>query len=265
VTHKSKYVTDFTTEELIVVCLAREMKDDEVGIQGAATPFGAAAVQLARLTHAKGLMYYCMNGWDPQVYTLNRLADYLQTTQSSICIPDLEDMVSAIQRGKLDFEVVRPGQIDQFGNMNNSVIGDHKKPVLRFPGAIGVPDTTCFVGRLIVYHPRHSTRVFVEKVDFVSSFGHPPGGAKKRKALGIIGGGPRRVISNLAVFCFDEETGRIKLETIHPGVSMEELMANTGFDLMVSGEIPETEPPTEEQIEILRTEIAPHGLRKIGY
>jgi len=261
----SEYVADYTTEELIIVCLAREMKDDELCVQGTATPLGAAAIQLARLTHAKGLMYYCMNGWDPQVYTLNQLADYIQTTKSSIYIPDLEDMVSAIQRGKIDFELVRPGQIDKFGNMNNSAIGDHNKPDVRLPGAIGAPDTTCSVGRLIAYHPRHSLRVFVEKVDFVSSFGHLPGGTKARKALGISGGGPKRVITNLAVLCFDEETGFIKLETIHPGVSMEEVMANTGFNLMVSRKIPETEPPTAEQLEILRAEIAPHGLHKISY
>ena len=124
----SGYATDYTIIELMMVALAREMKDGELGVQGTATPLGAAAVQVARLTHAKNLMYYSVNGWDPQIYSLSELFDPALVSKSSICMPDLEDMVSAFQRYKVDFEIVRPAQIDKYGNLNNSVIGDHRQP-----------------------------------------------------------------------------------------------------------------------------------------
>jgi glutaconate CoA-transferase subunit B len=261
----STYATDYTLTELMIVALAREMRDEEIGVQGAATPLGAAAVQLARLTHARNLMYYSVNGWSPQLYSLSELFDPALVSRTSICIPDLEDMVSAFQRGKVDFEIVRPAQIDKYGNMNNSVIGDHRKPKVRLPGAVGVPDTTRLIRRLMVYHPKQSKRSFVKKVDFVSSLGQLPGGINARTKLGIKGNGPSVVITNLAVLRFDTETGLMKLESIHPGSSMGHVLENTGFDLPRDKSVRLTEPPTGEQVELIRNKIDPQGLLKFEF
>jgi glutaconate CoA-transferase subunit B len=263
----SEYAKDYGIDELMIASLAREMRDGEKMYLGAATPIGVVATQLARVTHAPNLI--CIYGmWvNPDPYT-NYMAVMADPTafktikaEALIKLTDLHDLW---QRGEIDFGIIRPGQIDQYGNINNSVVGDYFKPKVRLPGGVAIGDVAHLCGRLLVYVPRHEPRVFVEKVDFITGPGHLEEG-KWRKNLKISGRGPHKVISDLCVMGFDEKSGKMRLESIHKGVSLNEVKENTGFSLLIPEKIPETEPPTVHQIKLIRERIDPSNMRSLDY
>ncbi len=254
---------DYTIDELMAAVLAREIRDGDIGMPTAMCPLGDAAICLAKHTHAKGLIWYGHNGWDPDIaYTLDTMHDTEAMTRNSLYIPDWGDILSQMLRGMVGFQIVAPAQIDQHGNMNNNVIGEHEAPKVRLPGSVGMPEIGCLHQRVLVYEPRHNTRVFVEKVDFIAGLGQLPGGAKARRERGIIGGGPQIVVTNLCVMDFEEESGHMRLRSIHAGVSAEEIAENTGFELLAPEHVPTTELPTAEQVRLLRERIDPRGLRR---
>jgi len=234
---------------------------------GAAIPLGVVATQLARATHAPNLV--CIYGiWvDPDPFTdyFSVLVDpsALQVFKASAFI-DMGDLHDLWQRGEIDFGLVRPAQIDQYGNINNSVIGEFSRPKVRLPGGVAIGDVSHLVGRLLAYVPRHEPRVFVEKVDFITGPGNLEEGRWRRK-MGIKGRGPYKVVTDLAVLGFDEENGRMRLESLHPGVLVDEVQENTGFRLIIPKKVPETEPPTVEQLRLIRERIDPSDVRKLDY
>lgn len=263
----SGYAKDYKISELMAVALAREMKDREKMYLGAATPIGVVATQLARITHAPNLV--CIYGiWvDPDPYT-NYFA--VMTDASSFqkikadAITNLAELHDLWQRGEIDFGIIRPAQMDQYGNINNSVIGEYTKPKVRLPGGVAISDAMHLVKRLLVYVPRHEPRVFVKKVDFITGPGHLEEG-KWRGRMNIGGKGPYKVATDLAILGFDETTGKMKLESIHPGVSIDDIQKNTGFPLMIPQKIPETEKPTIKQIKLIREKIDPMNMRDLDY
>lgn len=262
-----EYAKDYTIDELMVVALAREMKDGEKMYLGAAIPIGVVATQLARVTHAPHLV--CIYGiWvDPDPFTdyFSVMVDpsALKGFKASAFI-DMGDLHDLWQRGEIDFGIVRPAQIDQYGNINNSVIGEYSKPRVRLPGGVAIGDVCHLVGRLLVYVPRHEPRVFVEKVDFITGPGNLEEG-KWRSRMGIRARGPHKVVTDLAVLGFDEENGRMRLESVHSGISVDEVQENTGFSLIIPKKVPETEPPTVEQLELIREKIDPSNMRKLDH
>ena len=259
----TEYAKDYTIDELMAVVLAKELKDGDLGMPTAMCPLGDTAICLAKRTHAKGLIWYAHNGWDPDFeYNLDTIHDLNRVTRTGVFIPDWGDILSQMLRGMVGFQIVAPAQIDKYGNLNNNVIGEPARPRVRLPGSVGMPEIACFHKRVLVYEPRHDTRTFVDKVDFISGLGQIPGGAKARREKRIIGGGPVIVVSNLAVMDFDEQTGLMRVKSLHPGVQLEEVQANTGFNLVLPDQIPETEAPTQEQVDLIRIKIDPHGQRR---
>lgn len=259
----SGYAEDYTVDELMVGVLAAELKDEDIGMPTAMCFLGDAAVCLAKRTHAKKMIWYSHNGYDPLIdYSLASLHDVERATRTGVFIPDWGDILSLMLRGGVGFQIVAPAQLDQYGNLNNNVIGDHARPDVRLPGSVGMPEIACFHQKTLIYEPRHTEKVFVEKVDFVSGLGQLPGGVEARRAKGIIGGGPVLVVTNLAVMDFEEATGRMRIKSLHPEVTVEEVQDSTGFSLVLPDEIPETERPSEEQVALIRTKIDPQGLRK---
>ena len=258
----TEYAKDYSVDELMTAVLARELHDGDIGFTTAGCPLGEAAICLAKVTHAKGLMF-CPRAWDPKIdYTLDSIHDVEACTSTGLFLPDFGDIISMYMRGMVGFQIVAPAQIDKNGNMNNNVIGEHARPRVRFMGSVGLPDMGCFNERVLVYEPIHETRVFVEKADFIAGLGQMPGGVKGRREKGISGGGPAIIVSNLAVMDFDEETGVMRVKSIHPGVKLEEVQENTGFTLVTAQDISETEPPTKDQVELIRTKIDPEGQRR---
>jgi len=154
---------------------------------------------------------------------------------------------------------VGAAQLDRYGNANNSVIGDDfHAPKVRLPGTAGIGK------KLYYWNPDHSVRSMVEKVDFISAAGYLDGG-DAREQLGLEGG-PQVVISNLGVMDFHPESKKMRLQTLHPGVTVEKIQEATGFDLLIPDhEIAETRPPSKTQVKLIRETIDPDEMRKRGF
>jgi glutaconate CoA-transferase subunit B len=156
---------------------------------------------------------------------------------------------------------VGAAQLDRYGNANNSIIGDdYHRPKVRLPGTAGLADMGALGKNLLYWNTSHSPRSLVEKVDFVSCPGYL-GGGDERARLGLAGG-PQLVVTNLGVLDFEPETRHMRLRSVHPGLTVEEVQAATGFDLVVADDVAETAKPTPEQVRLLREVIDPDGMCK---
>jgi glutaconate CoA-transferase subunit B len=152
--------------------------------------------------------------------------------------------------GRIEVAFLGAAQVDRYANLNSTVIGDYEHPKARLPGAGGAPEIAANCGEVIVIAP-HSTRTFVERLDFLTTVGHGDGPGS-RERLGFRGGGPTAVITDLGVLEPDSETKQLVLTQVHPGVSVEQVRAATGWDLRVDDELLVTEPPTDEELASLR-------------
>jgi glutaconate CoA-transferase subunit B len=154
-----------------------------------------------------------------------------------------------LQRGYVDIGFMGGAQIDQYGNLNSSFIGNPDHPITRLPGTGGGNDIASLTQMIVAM--RHEKRRFVDKVDFVTSPGFLRGGAS-RKASGLLAGGMYRVVTDLAIMGFEEASKRMQIISLHPGVTVDQVQANTGFELEVAAEVETTEPPTEQELDVLR-------------
>lgn len=254
----------FTIDELMVVTLARAMSDGMRAFNGAVSFIPVSAFQLARETHAPDLIWVASSlAVDP----------YPRAIPESTLLPALWEGASHIftspvdfwpfaMSGRLDTFCMRGAQVDRFGNINNSVIGpDYQHPTVRLPGGGGMPDLSCFCSNIFLWTTVHTPRVFVPRVDFRSGLGYGDGG-NHRQRLGLHGG-PRLVVTNLCVMDFEPESKSMRLKSLHPGVTAEQVQKATGFELLFPpGEIPETAAPTQDELRILREKIDPTGMRR---
>jgi glutaconate CoA-transferase subunit B len=255
---------DFTTDELMTVLMAREVRNDDVMIVGVATPMVWAAFTLAKVTHAPDAIYHYIMGntfvLEPRQVSLLYLE--MNTARAYRFQDSVECTLESLPSDKLTtIEFFRPAQIDPYGNSNNICIGDWNNPKIRLPGAAGILDFSMFYARgSFLYTPRHDTRTFVptEKLDFISGVGFPDG---KPSICG--GSGPQCVITNLAYLDFDDNTKRMKLGSIHPGIDLETVKESTGFELLTKNEVKETLPPTLKEIQLLRKKVDPLNIRKL--
>lgn len=249
-------MTDFTVDELISVCIARQIRDGDVVAQGIATPLVAAGYILAKRTHAPNLLFASAIGqgvcedWAP--LGLARIESLW--LDKALTRFGFARAVTELLPRLAPKEFFRPGQIDRFGDFNNVAIGaDYQRPRMRLPGTGGIPDVTTFSDEVYLYVPRHSRATFVPQVDYVSGLGHSP----KR----VRGKGPHYLITDLGQFDF--ANGAMRLISIHPGQSLERIKAKTGFAFEVAPSCPQTEPPAAEELRLLREEIDPLGVRRL--
>ena len=258
----TEYSNNYTTDELLTVLMAREVRNDDVMIVGVATPMVWAAFTLAKVTHAPDAIYHYIMGntFVNEARQVSLLYLEMNTARAYRFQNSGECTLESLPSDKLTtIEWFRPGQVDQYGNTNNICIGDWNRPKVRLPGCAGIADFSMFYSRgSFLYIPRHDTRTFVPKVDFISGVGFSDG---KPSICG--GSGPQCVITNLAYLSFDKGSKRMKIGTIHPGITLEEIRKSTGFELLVPEGISETLPPTEEEINILRNKVDPLGIRKL--
>ncbi len=252
---------EYTIDELMVVTLARQFRSEDIVLNGTVSFIPVAAILLARATHAPGLTWVAgAVGVDAQPEPL--IGNTLDPTMWKRCVMYLpqEHMWSYVHRGVLETFCIRGAQIDQYGNINNTVIGDYARPKVRLPGSAGMGDMGSLDKRIFIWTTTHTPRTFVERVDFRSCAGYLDGG-DSRERLGLKNG-PQLVITNLCVMDFEPQSKRMRLKSVHPGVTVEEVQAQTGFPLIIPKEIPRTEPPTVEEICLLREVIDPHGMRR---
>lgn len=248
--------SDITADEILVTCISRQVVDGEIVAQGLATPLVAAAYLLARITHAPNLYFASAIGQGlcrhPAPLSLTHI-ESLWLDRALINIGFVQAAVDVLPKLRPK-EFFRPGQVDPFGNFNNIAFGkDYAKPRLRLPGTGGIPDVTTFLDDIYLYVPRHSRITFSHKLDFHSGLGHNP----KRTR----GSGPKFLISDLGQF--DYANGRMRLVTYHPGVDPHYIQKKTGFELDIAPNISETPIPTVQELNLLREEIDPYGIRRL--
>ncbi len=247
---------DITPDEIMVVCIAHQLKDGDVVVQGLATPLVTAGYLLARYTHAPHLYFASAIGQGmcrhPAPLSLSQIESlWLDRALTNIGFARAATEILPSLRPK---EFFRPAQVDPQGNINNIAFGkDYNHPRLRLPGTGGIPDVTTFLNDIYLYVPRHSRVTFVSRLDFCAGLGH--------NEARTHGKGPSYLISDLGQFDFDE--GNIRLVSYHPGCTVERIQNNTGFSLAVAPHVRETPLPTAEEIDLLRNEIDPAGIRKL--
>jgi len=252
---------DITSDELMVFCMARRVEDGEIVAQGLATPMAAAAYLLARRLHAPNLYFTSAIGQgvcrEPAALGLTRVESlWLGRSMNNVgFVRAAADMLPRL-RPK---EFFRPAQVDAAGNFNNIAFGkNYHKPRLRLPGTGGIPDVTTVNEDIHLYVPRHSRMTFVVKLDFISGLGHHP--ARR------MGAGARYMVTDLGQFDFEGGTSsarRMRLTSVHPGVTPEHVQAHTGFELELSPDLGEPPLPGEAELRLLREEIDPLGIRRL--
>jgi len=168
-------------------------------------------------------------------------------------------VMSAAQAGYIDYGFLGAAAIDAYGNINTTVIGDWERPKARLPGSGGGNDVGSFCWQTFYIMRNQSKRTFMKKLDFVTTPGWLGGPGQREQAGLPAGGGPCRVITQLGVYGFDENTKRLKLSSLHPGVTVEQVQANSEFEILIPEQVSVTQPPTAEERRILR-EIDPTGI-----
>lgn len=256
---------EYKVMDLLAVAGAREVQDGETVFAGTGLPM--LAVTLAQKTSAPSasIIYEAGTIDGRPVHLPASVGDARCEYQASV-VSGLFDVFNQLQRGSIDLAFLGGAEIDKYGNVNTTVIGDYSKPQVRLTGSGGNPDINSLARRTVFIMVQEKRR-FKESVDYITSPGWRvkkwPGGemVHRREAFGsVFRGGPAAVITNMAVFRFDEETGEMYLHTYHPGYSVKDVQENVGFELDVSRCAGETVPPTYHQLYLLYNVIDPEGL-----
>jgi len=248
---------EFSTLELMAVCGSRQIRNGDVVFIGTGLPLIAA--MLAKKTHApRAKIVYEAGFIDSNAKDIAlSIADSRLGYQAAAAIGLIETLGLMLQGGHVDVGFVGAAQIDEYGNINTTYIGSFEKPTVRLPGSGGGNDIISSAKRIIVIMT-HEKRKMVKKLDYLTSPGFLDGPGAREKA-GLLGGGPSLVVTNLCQMDFDPRTKRMRLATIHPRVSVPQVMENSGFDLIVPKNVPTTELPTPEELKLLRA-IDPNGI-----
>lgn len=238
----------YSSDEIMSIVAARQLRDGQVCFVGIGLPSEAA--NLARLTHSPGVVLIYESGTigtRPHVLPLS-IGDGELAERADLVVSVPEIFAYWLQAGRVDVGFLSAAQIDRFGNLNSTVIGDYDRPTVRLPGAGGAPEIASSAGEVIVML-RHSKRTFVESVDFVSSVGFGRDGEGRD---GHDGAGPTVVITDLGVLRPDPANNELVLVAVHPGIEVEEVVASTGWDLRVASDVATVDQPSEEELRVLR-------------
>ncbi len=241
----------YNTAELVTVMSARALEDGKIVFGGAGMPLVACI--LAQQTHAPRLTILFEGGViGPHVVAgkLPPSTNEQRCARKANMLLSITDILLLQQRGYVDYGFLGGAQIDQYGNLNSSFIGDPDKPKVRLPGTGGANDIASLASKILVAM-HHEKKRFVEKVDFITTPGYLQGGSSREDA-GLLVGGVHQVITHLGLFGFDKKTRKMNVEALHPGASIEEVKERTGFELVIPDDIPRTTPPSDEELRILR-------------
>ncbi len=243
--------TAYNTAELVAVMSARVLEDGKIIFGGAGMPLISCV--LAQKMHAPTLTILFEGGVigphiDPK--KLPPSTNEQRAARRGNMVLSITDVLLLQQRGYVDYGFLGGAQIDQYGNLNSSFIGDPDNPKVRLPGTGGANDIASLASKILVAM-HHEKRRFVEKVDFITTPGYLQGDDSREKA-GLIAGGVHQVITHLGLFGFDPQSRKMSLQALHAGATVDEVRGRTGFEMMIPDKIPFTEEPTEEELRILR-------------
>ncbi|MET8778143.1 CoA-transferase subunit beta [Nocardia sp. NPDC004654] len=241
---------EYAADEMMSIAAARALGGGQRVFVGIGLP--STAANLARRLHAPDLVLIYESG------AIGAKPDRLPASIGDGILADTADAVVGVpemfnywlQAGRIDVGFLGAAQLDRYGNINTTVIGDYADPAVRLPGAGGAPEIAASCGEVFVV-TRQSKRSFVDRVDFITSVGHGRGLGDRAK-LGLPGAGPTTVITDLGVLRPDPETAELVLTALHPGVTVDRVAAATGWELRVAPELSVTAPPTAAELSALR-------------
>jgi glutaconate CoA-transferase subunit B len=249
-------MSDCTRQEIMAVSAAKEFRDGDVAFIGTGLPMVAA--YLAKFSHAPSAVLVFESGIvDARPRELATGVGDLRLLEGCVKATGLYYALSLLQGGFVDIGFLGGAEVDEYGNINSTVIGDYARPRVRFPGSGGANDIGSLAGRLVIMMP-HEGRRLVRRVQYLTTPGFldGPGG---RERAGLRGEGPVRVITDLAVLDFDPASKRMRLVSVHPGVTLADVEERTGFPLLRAAEIGTTPQPGPAEIRLLRERVDPEG------
>lgn len=240
----------FTPDEMMTIAAARALKNDDVCFVGIGAP--SAACNVARLTHAPDITLIYESGTigtAPDVLPLSiGDGELCDTALTTVSVPEM--FRYWLQGGRVTIGFLGAAQLDRFGNINTTIIGDYEHPKTRLPGGGGAPEIASSSGEIYITM-KQSLRGMVEKIDFFTSFGHGDGG-DHRQRLGIDTKGPSLLITDLAIWRPDPETKEFTVVSLHPGVSRDQVQSTCGWTVKFAEGVEETPAPTEIELNTLR-------------
>jgi glutaconate CoA-transferase subunit B len=245
--------------ELMVCVAARQLEDGKSAIIGTGMPLAAA--MLAQNTASPNLIImFEAGGVAPKMRQLPISVADSNTQTDALLHTSMDVIMEACQRGTVDYTFLGGAQIDMYGNINSTMIGtDFNRPKVRLPGSGGANDLASLCWKTLTITP-HDKRRFAKKLDFLTTPGYLTGpGARERAGLPP-GAGPYKVISTLALMGYDPETKRMRVESLHPGITKEQVIANTGFEMLFVDPVPVTPEPTDLELKVLREVVDPLGM-----
>ena len=240
----------WTPTEMMTIVAARALRNNDVCFVGIGAP--SAACNLARLTHAPGITLIYESGTiatKPNVLPLSiGDGELCETALTTVSVPEM--FRYWLQGGRISVGFLGGAQIDRFANLNTTVVGPYNKPRVRLPGGGGAPEISSSAGEVFITMAQ-GKRSFVEKLDFITSFGHGNGGDSRAK-LGVTTKGPTRVITDLCLMEPDPVDKELMVTAIHPGVTQAQIADSTGWSLKFAAKLAESAPPTAEELSVLR-------------
>ena len=245
-----------TATELMIAAAARELADGTTVAVGTGLP--CAAAMLAQRTHAPNLVIvFEAGGVAPLLPTMPVSVGDSTTFHKAVMATSMADVMQFCQRGMIDATFLSGAQIDDYGNLNSTMIGtDYRRPKVRLPGSGGANDLASFCWKTLIVM-RHDARRFVAKLDFLTTPGYLTGPGAREAAGLPAGTGPDRVITDLGVLDFHPDTRRMRLLSLHPGKTLADVRKATGFELAVADALGETPAPTAHELDLLRTQVDP--------
>jgi glutaconate CoA-transferase, subunit B len=243
-------MADYKPNEMMTVAAARALKNDDICFVGIGQP--SAACNLARLTHAPGITLIYESGTlatKPNILPLSiGDGELCETAVTTVSVPEM--FRYWLQGGRIKVGFLGGAQIDKYANLNTTVVGPYDKPKVRLPGGGGAPEIATSCGEIFIIMAQ-GKRSFVDKLDFVTSIGHVSGGDSRAK-LGVKTKGPTKLITDLAMFEPDPATKEMIVVSMHPGVTREQILENTGWPVKFAANVKETPAPTPKELEVLR-------------
>lgn len=257
-------MTDYEIHELMTCRVAAEVDEDGVTVMGSFTPLAYASYMLAKLTHAPDAYLVGFDAVGMQPVQLSFTGAEAAAYKGAVCRWGMLTEINGIHLSNHGgVEAVSSAQFDGDGAINLSAIGPFEQPKVRLPGGAGAAEVIKMYRKMIAYFGNHNSRTLVDKVSFVTGTRWKVG-RESREAAGLQPG-PVIVVTNLAVLVKDEDDEPFRIESVHPGVDVENVVENTGFELTVPTHVPLTAVPTQQQLDLLRGKIDPFGTVKFDF